>query len=195
MKLYFLMKLNSMKSTYLKVTKARRLPVLRAKNVVLLLPNEDYLTKRSVSLLVSKDKGGCFLKSFNKGNPSSEDLKNLENNIKEGSFVWVDGKTAYNKLLEDKHCPSRVLKDHTTYNCVDHLNNINCLHNLIEQWYAKARGIATKYINRYCALWSIRYMFRDCDSQETLLKIIAMLREKIQHFLVRQVTTEDLCLI
>ncbi len=142
-----------------------------------------------------KRQGGCFLKSFNKGNPSSEDLKNLENNIKEGSFVWVDGKTAYNKLLEDKHCPSRVLKDHTTYNCVDHLNNINCLHNLIEQWYAKARGIATKYINRYCALWSIRYMFRDCDSQETLLKIIAMLREKIQHFLVRQVTTEDLCLI
>lgn len=142
-----------------------------------------------------KRQGGCFLKSFNKGNPSSEDLKNLENNIKEGSFVWADGKTAYNKLLEDKHCPSRVLKDHTTYNCVDHLNNINCLHNLIEQWYAKARGIAAKYINRYCALWSIRYMFRDCDSQETLLKIIAMLREKIQHFLVRQVTTEDLCLI
>ena len=142
-----------------------------------------------------KRQSGCFLKSFNKGNPSSEDLKNLENNIKEGSFVWTDGKTSYNRLLEDKHCPSRKLKDHTTYNCVDHLNNVNCLHSLIEQWYAKARGVATKYINRYCALWSIRYIFRDCDSQETLLKLIAMFRNKNQYFLVRQVTTEDLCLI
>lgn len=139
--------------------------------------------------------GTSFLKCFNRGNPSSDDLTGLEPNLKDGSFVWTDGKTSYRKVLEDRHCSTRVVKDHTTYNAVDHLNNVNYLHSMIEKWYEKARGVATKYINRYCALWSLMYIFRDCDKQETLLKVLSALRGKTQYFRIRQISREDMCLI
>ena len=71
----------------------------------------------------------------------------LSDNIAESSMTWIDGKTAYNNLLSTKHCEIRVMKDHTTYTSIDHLNNVNAFHRLIEKWYT------------------------GCDTQEILLSI------------------------
>lgn len=75
--------------------------------------------------------------------------------IGENSMAWIDGKVAYNRLLSTKHCEIRVMKDHTTYTSLDHLNNVNAFHRLIEKWYKGYNGVASKYINRYAALFTL----------------------------------------
>ena len=76
--------------------------------------------------------GTAVLKATNTAAPTSGDLMKLSNSIGENSMAWIDGKVAYNRLLSTKHCEIRVMKDHTTYTSLDHLNNVNAFHRLIE---------------------------------------------------------------
>ena len=69
--------------------------------------------------------GTAVLKATNTAAPTSGDLMKLSNSIGENSMAWIDGKVAYNRLLSTKHCEIRVMKDHTTYTSLDHLNNVN----------------------------------------------------------------------
>ena len=66
--------------------------------------------------------GTAVLKATNAAAPTSGDLMKLSNSIGENSMAWIDGKVAYNRLLSTKHCEIRVMKDHTTYTSLDHLN-------------------------------------------------------------------------
>ena len=136
--------------------------------------------------------GGSVLIPTNTGNPSSEDLKKLSDNLAMNSLVWTDGKTAYNELLKDKECQARVVGDHKTYTSVDHLNNVNSFHSIIETWYQNYRGVASKYLNRYCALFTLVREYSGCDSQEILLSITKRLRAIKDFFFIRQMKTENL---
>ena len=136
--------------------------------------------------------GTSVLIATNTGNPSSEDLMKLKDHLAEKSLVWVDGKAAYNALLTAKKCDARVLGDHTTYTSVDHLNNVNSFHNTIETWYGRYRGVASKYLNRYCALFTLVREYMGCDIQEILLSITNRLRHIKDYFYIRQIWTEDL---
>jgi hypothetical protein len=49
-----------------------------------------------------------------------------------------------------------VVSTHKDYDRVNHLNNVNSFHGLIERWYKKMCGVASKYINRYAALFNVR---------------------------------------
>ena len=89
--------------------------------------------------------GTAVLKATNTAAPTSGDLMKLSNHIGENSMAWIDGKTAYNSLLSAKQCEIRVMKDHTTYTSIDHLNNVNAFHRLIEKWYKGYNGVASKY--------------------------------------------------
>lgn len=53
--------------------------------------------------------------------------------------------TNWNELME---------KTHTTYTSIDHLNNVDAFHRLIEKWYKGYNGVASKYIIRYTALFT-----------------------------------------
>ena len=86
--------------------------------------------------------GTAVFKATNTAAPTSGDLMKLSNHIGENSMVWIDGKTAYNSLLSAKQCEIRVMKDHTTYTSIDHLNTVNAFHRLIEKWYKGYNGVA-----------------------------------------------------
>ena len=90
--------------------------------------------------------GTAVLKATNTAAPTSGDLMKLSNSIGKNNMAWIDGKTAYNSLLSGKHCVIRVMKDHTTYTSIDHLNNVNAFHRLIEKWYKGYNGVVSKYI-------------------------------------------------
>ena len=93
--------------------------------------------------------------------PKSGDLMKLSDNIGGNSMAWIDGNPAYNKLLSTKHCEMRVMKDHTTYTSIDHLNNVNAFHRLMEKWYKGYNGVASKYINRYAVLFVLAERIQD----------------------------------
>lgn len=136
--------------------------------------------------------GSSVLIATNTGNPSSEGLMKLADHLSEKSLVWVDGKKSYNALLTAKNCDVRVLGDHKTYTSVDHLNNVNSFHTMIDRWYGKYRGVASKYLNRYTALFTLVREYAGCDIQEILLSITKRLRGIKDYFYIRQMWTEDL---
>ena len=57
--------------------------------------------------------GNAYLQATNTATPSSSDIMKLAPVISEYCMAWLDGKTAYNRLLEEKHCGKTMLKDHT----------------------------------------------------------------------------------
>ena len=136
--------------------------------------------------------GTSVLFPTNTGNPSAEDLMKLKDYLTPSSMVWVDGKTSYNAVLSEKKCDVRVLGDHTTYTSVDHLNNVNAFHKTIDDWYARYRGVASKYLARYCALFVLVREYMGCDLQEIVLNIKTRLRRIKNFFYIREIKTEDL---
>lgn len=136
--------------------------------------------------------GNSVLQATNTGNPTGGDLMKLKDNLQKHSLVWIDGKQSYNALLKDRECDVRVMGDHTTYTSVDHLNNVNSFHKMIEDWYTKYRGVASKYINRYCALFTLVREYQGSDLQEIILSIKTRLRKIKDYFYIRQFKTEDL---
>ena len=136
--------------------------------------------------------GKSFVQATNTGNPSGEDIMKIADHIAERSMVWIDGKTAYNQLIDLKRCECRVVGDHSSYTSVDHLNNVNSFHSMIEGWYQCYRGVASKYLNRYCALISIAREYMGCDIQEILLSITKRLRSISDFFRIEDMKTTDL---
>ena len=119
------------------------------------------LSSEQICLPIAVQRNGtAVLKATNTAAPTSGDLMKLSNHIGENSMAWIDGKTAYNSLLSAKQCEIRVMRDHTTYTSLDHLNNVNAFHRLIEKWYKGYNGVASKYINRYAALFTLAVIHR-----------------------------------
>ena len=67
--------------------------------------------------------------------------------------------TVTTNFLESKNCTKKVLISHESYDKFIHLNTVNSFHKLIEERLQKYRGMASKYINRYNALF--------CHAKET----------------------------
>lgn len=120
--------------------------------------------------------GGSFLRSYNMGRPSSNDIMNLREHIKETTYIWTDNHSSYNKLVESLNSKRVILSTHEDYDSVNHLNNVNSFHSRIKQWYAHMRGVATKYINRYAALYNVRHLLRNMSGTESLLKAKKLIR-------------------
>lgn len=129
------------------------------------------ISDEKVCLLTAVErKGESFLRSYNMGRPSSEEVMNLKEHIKQGSYLWTDALASYNDLTKELGSKRVILSTHEEYDKVNHLNTVNSFHSLIGQWYRFMRGVATKYINRYAALYNIRWLCRGMDDSESLMK-------------------------
>ena len=150
------------------------------------------ISDEQVCLLTAVDRTeSAYLKAFNMARPTNEDIDHLKAHIQAGSFVWVDGLQSYRHLLEECQCPYKVVKDKNEYDAVNHLNNVNSFHGKIEQQYTRYRGVASKYINRYAALFVTQKKYAGKTSKEALLEIMKQLRSIQQYFYIRQITSED----
>ena len=75
--------------------------------------------------------------------------------INESGIILCDGKRAYNKLIHAKKCEKVVLKSHQDYNKAYHLNTVNGLHSRLKKMLYCYRGVSSKYLNRYLALFTV----------------------------------------
>ena len=129
--------------------------------------NEDCRMKRSVSLLRFKD--------WENAKPSSMDAETFCECITDESYVWTDGLTSYVKPLKEKNCSNKVLESYHEHDSVNHLNNVNSFHSQIQEQYRDYRGVSSKYINRYNALFTLQREYMRMDSQGILLLIMKRL--------------------
>lgn len=130
--------------------------------------------------------GMSYLHTANMGKPSSKDLECLDPHIKDGVFVFIDGATAYQSVLDRKRCPTKVLPSDQPYDSLNHLNNVNSLHSKVDAWNRETRNVSTIYANRYNALYALRQKYAGQDIQEAVIDILRWLRSKIQYHFIRQ---------
>lgn len=110
------------------------------------------------------------------GRPTSEEIMNLHLHIEEKTYIWTDDYPSYNKLIAALESDSKVVSNYKDYDRVNHFNNVNSFHSLIERWYNKMGGVASKYINRYAAFFNIKFLVGKMDPTEVLLLVKSRLR-------------------
>lgn len=136
--------------------------------------------------------GKAVAETWNVAKPTIKDCIEFGRHIEAKSYVWTDGLESYTKMLNDKQCNRTVVKDHTEYDTVNHLNNVNSFHSAIEKQYEKYRGVASQYINRYNALFCMQRETKDMDYQEYLIYVLRKLKKSIHYFFVRQINKDGL---
>jgi transposase-like protein len=135
------------------------------------------ISNEQVCLLTGVQRGGgSYLRSFNMGRPSADEVMNLLPHIEERTYIWTDACASYNKLIKKLGSDSKVVSGKKDYDKVNHLNNVNNFHSMVERWYRDMGGVASKYINRYAALFNLRYQIGKMDPSEALLLVRSRLR-------------------
>ena len=130
--------------------------------------------------------GVSSIMATNMAKPTSDDIRKATAVIEDGSFVFIDGATAYISVLEEKHCNYSICPSDESYDAVNHMNTVNSLHSKMGEWMRRYRGVSTIYLNRYAALFHFAHKFRDCDAQERTLLILRELHNIHHYFYDRQ---------
>ena len=125
--------------------------------------------------------GDAVIMATNMAKPTSDDIRKAAAVIEDGSFVFIDGATAYLSVLAEKNCNFSICPSDESYDAVNHLNTVNSMHSKMNEWMRRYRGVSTIYLNRYAALFHFVHKFRDCDKQELTLLILKRL-SRVQHY-------------
>ena len=68
----------------------------------------------------------------------------------------------------------------------------NSLHSRIKAQYKRYRSVASKYINRYAALFRIQELYRKINGQEMITSLLMKLRHVHTTFFIRQIRNESI---
>ena len=71
----------------------------------------------------------------------------------------------------------------------------NYFYSRIQCQYRAYRGVSTKYINRYCSLFSIQKQYTGSDDDELVVLLMNRLRNINDTFYIRQISYCDICSI
>ena len=104
-------------------------------------------------------KGDAFAATVNRAKPSARELGSIfEGHIADGTLALCDGLRSYHALTGIADC---TVRDCMNQECDDahffNLNTVNGFHSFIKKRYEFYRGVASKYINRYNALFAATY--------------------------------------
>lgn len=101
--------------------------------------------------------GGVVVASTNRAKPPSQELCEIfQGHLEGNTLVLTDGLRSYPALKTLAEC-TIVDVNQEERGGVFHLNTVNSLHSFIKQTYRQYRGVATKYLNRYNALFSLAF--------------------------------------
>ena len=148
-------------------------------------------TKRGLSnelycVCVATDRSNNLVATcVNRAKPSSDDLVNaLASHIVPQSVLLCDGATAYNKLADTLESKKVELVGHESYDRLYHLNTVNSLHSRIKAMFRQLRGVASKYLNRYLALFTVIVScvkYTVAESADNLRRALSAVREPVTY--------------
>ena len=104
-------------------------------------------------------KGDAIAATVNRAKPSAGELIRIfDGHIAGGTLALCDGLRSYHAFPGIANCTVNDCNNQKSEeSCFYHLNTVNGFHNFIKKRYNFYRGIASKYINRYNALFSTTY--------------------------------------
>ncbi len=152
------------------------------------------LSKEYICVVTSTDRNTHEVyKAIGTRAPSGKLVENnLKGRLSPKSVIYCDGTDCYNNLAEITDSKKVNLESHKSYNKVEHINTVNCIHSTIKSCISFYRNVASKYINRYLSLFIFqRRVLEDDDYtiKELLLKKYRMFDYNIP---VRSLQTTDL---
>lgn len=103
--------------------------------------------------------GDAYAATVNRAKPSAGELVRIfEGHIADGTLALCDGLRSYHAFpgIADCTVEDCNVRDRKA-SCFYHLNTVNGFHSFIKHQYIFYRGVASKYINRYNALFSATY--------------------------------------
>lgn len=104
-------------------------------------------------------KGDAIAATVNRAKPSARELVDIfEGHIADGTLALCDGLRSYHVFPGLADCTVKDCNDQNGEDsCFYNLNTVNGFHSFIKRRYVFYRGVASKYINRYNALFSAAY--------------------------------------
>lgn len=155
------------------------------------------LSKDKLSVCMASDRTDhVFARCVNRAKPGSVDLVNaLGSHIAEKSVLLCDGLSGVNLLAETTKCEKVVLTGRAAYNKVYHLNTINGLHSRFKEMIRRFRGVATKYLNRYAALFALIAMKAECPITEATDQVRHSLRSILLPVTINSLNTRNILTI
>ena len=121
----------------------------------------------------------------NRGKPSGDDIVHaLATHIAPQSILLCDGAAACNKLADLLQCKKVELKGHNSYDQVYHLNTVNNQHSRIKEMFRQFRGVASKYLNRYLALFATIASYAKssvAESADNLRRSLSSMRKHVTY--------------
>ena len=119
--------------------------------------------------------GNAFAHAYNCGHFGQTMAMNLSSHIADGCLVTTDDTASYDRLLREKGCFHKTCIDCTDHKAEVNLNRINSFHSMIKKFYRGYRGVATKYINRYAALFSFAWKYRKLKGNALFTAVRSMM--------------------
>ena len=84
--------------------------------------------------------------------------------------------SCYDQLSEKTNCRIKHLKTNKSYNKVEHLNTVNCIHSIIKDAIKQYRGVSAKYINRYSSMFVFYRRYQGMDQNEITENVIRTIK-------------------
>ena len=103
--------------------------------------------------------GGAIAETVNRAKPDGRELQAVyDGHLQDGVLAICDGLRSYSALKDIAQC---TIKDINTVTedekAFYHLKTVNNFHSFIKNQYVFYRGVATKYLNRYNALFTVAW--------------------------------------
>lgn len=127
-----------------------------------------------INTSISRD-GGVVIKTVNRAKPDGMELRVVYNgHLQDCVLALCDGLRSYHALKDIADCSvkdvSSVPQDEKAFY---NLNTVNNLHSFIKNRYVFYRGVATKYLNRYNALFTVAWRQNDTVIADLCSKLFA----------------------
>ena len=136
------------------------------------------LSNEQICVIVATNRNGTeYARAIDKGKPTSDSITtNLEHHIEDKSVMITDKLASYNEIITLKACTYYTLSTYKKYDNLLHLNTVNGIHRKLKEMIRFYRGVATKYLNRYCALLVFLRNFMQMDDLEMMAIMSSKLR-------------------
>lgn len=136
------------------------------------------ISHEQVCVVTSTDRNAHeIFKAVGYAKPTSKIINDtFGKHIIEKSVLYTDGLSSYDELAKERNCTIKHLKGYETYNKVEHLNTVNCIHSIIKNAIRQYRGIATKYINRYASLFVFYRRYQESNQHEIVEHVIKLFK-------------------
>lgn len=133
---------------------------------------------------------------INRAKPSSDEVICVFHPlIKDKTMLINDGLFSNYELIKLRHLTSMVVGHHKEYTEVVHLNTVNNMHSGFKELYRSYRGVASKYLNRYLALYIFIRKYMGMDNQEKLMAFIRCTKNFFTVITNHDVKTQNLLMI